>query len=62
MTTETAKTKLTRDQLLASIKERREALCQTRFAGAGSKAADVKAGRGLRREIAQALTALQSIK
>ncbi len=42
------------------IADKREALRVFRFGGAGSRTRDVRAGRTLRREIAQALTELRA--
>ncbi len=49
-------------ELQKQIADKREALRVFRFGGAGSRTRDVRAGRTLRREIAQILTELQSRK
>ncbi|MDO8561900.1 MAG: 50S ribosomal protein L29 [bacterium] len=48
------------EKLLASLKEKREALRVFRFGGAGSRTRNVREGRNLRREVAQILTELKS--
>jgi ribosomal protein L29 len=44
------------------LKEKREALRDFRFAGAGGRTRNVREGRGLRHEIAQILTAINENK
>jgi ribosomal protein L29 len=44
------------------LKEKREALRDFRFAGAGGRTRNVREGRGIRHEIAQILTALNEKK
>jgi ribosomal protein L29 len=44
------------------LKEKREALRDFRFAGAGGRTRNVREGRGLRHEIAQILTAMNENK
>ncbi len=48
------------EDLINSLKDKREALRAFRFAIQGSKARNVKEGRGLRKEIAQTLTELNA--
>ncbi len=47
-------------ELQKQVTDKREALRVFRFGGAGSRTRDVRAGRTLRREIAQALTELRA--
>ena len=47
-------------ELQKLIADKREALRVFRFGGAGSRTRDVRAGRTLRREIAQAMTELRA--
>jgi len=47
-------------ELQKQITDKREALRVFRFGGAGSRTRDVRAGRTLRREIAQAMTELRA--
>ena len=47
-------------ELQKSVADKREALRVFRFGGAGSRTRDVRAGRTLRREIAQVLTELRA--
>ena len=47
-------------ELQKQITDKREALRVFRFGGAGSRARDVRVGRTLRREIAQAMTELRA--
>lgn len=47
-------------ELQKQVADKREALRVFRFGGAGSRTRDVRAGRTLRREIAQALTELRA--
>ena len=47
-------------ELQKQVADKREALRVFRFGGAGSRTRDVRAGRTLRREIAQVLTELRS--
>ena len=47
-------------ELQKQIADKREALRVFRFGGAGSRTRDVRAGRTLRREIAQAMTELRA--
>ena len=47
-------------ELQKLVADKREALREFRFGGAGSRARDVRAGRTLRREIAQLLTELRA--
>jgi len=47
-------------ELQKQIADKREALRVFRFGGAGSRTRDVRAGRTLRREIAQTLTELRA--
>lgn len=49
-------------ELQKVVADKREALRVFRFGGAGSRTRDVRQGRTLRREIAQALTELQARK
>ncbi|OGG69375.1 50S ribosomal protein L29 [Candidatus Kaiserbacteria bacterium RIFCSPHIGHO2_12_FULL_53_13] len=44
------------EELLGTLREKREALRVFRFGGAGSRTRNVREGRNLRREIAQILT------
>ena len=46
-------------ELQKVVADKREALRVFRFGGAGSRTRDVRAGRALRREIAQVLTELR---
>lgn len=55
----TNKTKADLEKILS---EKREALRQFRFAGAGSKSKNVREGRTIRKNIAQILTAINKIK
>ena len=47
-------------ELQKLVSDKREALRVFRFGGAGSRTRDVRAGRTLRREIAQAMTELRA--
>ncbi|OGG51917.1 hypothetical protein A2704_00080 [Candidatus Kaiserbacteria bacterium RIFCSPHIGHO2_01_FULL_54_36b] len=47
-------------ELQKQVADKREALRVFRFGGAGSRTRDVRAGRTLRREIAQILTELRA--
>ena len=47
-------------ELQKQITDKREALRVFRFGGAGSRTRDVREGRTLRREIAQAMTELRA--
>lgn len=47
-------------ELQKMVADKREALRAFRFGGAGSRTRDVRAGRTLRREIAQILTELRA--
>ena len=47
-------------ELQKQVADKREALRVFRFGGAGSRTRDVRAGRTLRREIAQAMTELRA--
>ena len=47
-------------ELQKFVADKREALRVFRFGGEGSRARDVRAGRTLRREVAQALTELRA--
>ena len=49
-------------ELAKLIGEKREALRMFRFAAAGAKAKNVREGRALRKDIARAMTALNSKK
>lgn len=53
-------TKRSIEELKAMIAEKRESLRVFRFGAAGSRARNVREGRTLRKEIAQALTELRS--
>lgn len=48
------------EKLLATVKEKREALRVFRFGGAGSRTRNVREGRTLRRDVAQILTELKA--
>ncbi len=48
------------EDLQKLIADKREALRTFRFGGAGSRTRDVRSGRNLRKEIAQALTELKA--
>jgi len=47
-----------KDELSKILAEKREALRSFRFGIVGSKASNIREGRGIRREIARVLTAL----
>ena len=48
------------EDLQKMIADKREALRVFRFGGAGSRTRDVRSGRNLRKEVAQALTELKA--
>lgn len=48
------------EDLQKLVADKREALRVFRFGGAGSRTRDVRSGRNLRKEIAQALTELKA--
>lgn len=48
------------DSLQVELAEKRESLRVYRFSGAGSRSRDVKAGRGIRKDIARILTELNA--
>ena len=52
----------TAQDLLKTLQEKRVALQAFRFGSSGSKTRNVKEGRGLRKEIAQILTELNTTK
>ena len=52
--------KQSNDELLKLITDKREALRVFRFGGAGSRTRNVREGRTLRKEIAQAMTELRA--
>lgn len=55
-------TKHSKEELIKLAQDKREELRVLRFGVAGSKNRNVKAARGLRKEVARALTALNKTK
>ena len=52
----------TKAELMTLLADKRKALREFRFGAAGSKARDVKEGRGLKKDIARILTAANDPK